>query len=671
MVGMISDGQIDQVVSDSIERAMARPKDWVLIDASCESSLQEELAGLLSAQGLDVDFYRLDDSDGADDLAKIPKARRYWLYLSDSQIAQLLPALVAHSAANSADTDVQTPLALLPNEQNKYAQRYFGVSKRLVEAIADGVETQRAVLGDLLYCNDELVLSGVALGDMVHARQTSEKKDLAAWQQAWLDWRETYHELKTSTPSLFKLVTAKKQQLETAALGILVVPHSSSDALTRSLEENFNFNDGRLNAVIFAPGSLMGYGWHWFKAHVLGQKQLSLLADTFGLIQTHQLEISTAKPVDYVLDDQPRQAADIRFEVHPQQVLMIPGRLIRDDDTTSKANKEVFRVSGLARDEDAKVKATKPLPLFDQAHEEDYKHVFVELRQSALTTSPYVTLMILSTLLATFGLMANSTSVVIGAMILAPLMAPIVSLAMGLARGEPSLTLSSSKTLLIGLLLALLSAMVATWVVGIHHVTNEIAGRLNPTLLDLGVAVVSGIAGAYAYAKSEVAKTLAGVAIAVALVPPLAVTGIGLGWMDWPVIYGSFLLFITNLFGIAAAAAMTFWVMGYTQFSRAKKGFGLSAVIVGLITIPLAFSFWQMGQQSRLINHIQGVELVVDSVPVRLEQVRVKWGSEPLVQVQVVSRQLLPDAVYDRLAEQLNAMTGVSAQYRFSPELER
>ncbi|AHF01780.1 hypothetical protein THIAE_08425 [Thiomicrospira aerophila AL3] len=666
---MISDQQIDQVVSDSIARAMARPKDWVLIDATCAQTEREELAGLLIAQGLEVAFFDLDFSleEAIVSLESLPEARRYWLYLSDVQIARLLPILVASPELYQQ----QTPLALLPREQNKHAQRYFGVTKRLAEAIADGVETGQAVMGDLLYCNDELVLSGVALGDMVHARQTSLKTGLAAWQQAWLDWRDTYQELKTSTPSLFKLVTAKKQQLQTAALGILVVPHSSSDALTRSLEENFNFNDGRLNAVIFAPGSLMGYGWHWFKAHVLGQKQLSLLADTFGLVQTHELTITTAKPVDYVIDDQPRQAAQIRFDVHPQQLLMIPGRLIRDDDMTSKATKEVFRVQGLARDDDAKLKANKPLPLFDQAHEEDYKHVFVELRQSALTTSPYVTLMVLSTLLATFGLMANSTSVVIGAMILAPLMAPIVSLAMGLARGESSLTLSSSKTLVIGLVLALLSAMVATWLVGIHHVTPEIAGRLNPTLLDLGVAVVSGIAGAYAYAKSEVAKTLAGVAIAVALVPPLAVTGIGLGWMDWSVIYGSFLLFITNLFGIAAAAAITFWVMGYTSFARARKGFSVSMVIVGLITIPLAFSFWQMGQQSRLINNIQGVELMVESVPVKLERVSVKWGREPLVQVHVVSNQFLPDAGYDKLAEHLNNLTGVPAQYRFSPELVR
>ena len=355
-----------------------------------------------------------------------------------------------------------------------------------------------------------------------------------------------------------------------------------------------------------------------------------------------------------------------------EQVLkIIPGRYLADDDTTRKANKEVFKVQGLPRDEDAIEKVGRPLPLFDQAHEEDYKHVFVELRQSALTSSPYMVLMVLSTLLATFGLMANSTSVVIGAMILAPLMAPIVSLAMGMARGEGSLTLTSIKTLLIGLVLALLSAMVATWIVDIQYVTNEIAGRLNPTLLDLGVAVVSGIAGAYAYAKSEVAKTLAGVAIAVALVPPLAVTGIGLGWMDWLVVYGSFLLFITNLFGIAAAAAITFWVMGFTSFDKAKKGFSVSAVIVALIAIQLAFAFWQMGQKSSLTNSLEGIELVINDTAIRLESVDVQWGANPSVKLNVVSHHTLSDAVFDELAQTLNDRTGVEAQYRFTPQLIR
>ncbi|WP_052501561.1 TIGR00341 family protein [Thiomicrospira microaerophila] len=658
---MISEQEIDQVVAQSIEQVKPLPKDLVLIDPAQSEERKQAVRELLTAQGLDVEFFSC--AEGMEIEHCLPEARRYWLDLSDEQVVELFKYLPKMGSS--------VPLALLPNDNNKNAQSFFGITRKLKEAVADGVDKTKVVKADLLMCNGQIVLASVVLGEKLGARAMDDKQDAPFWKQAWLDWKETYQAVKRSTPQLFKIKTGKKQSINTAALSIWVEPHSSSAAITRGLETNFNFNDGRMNAVIFAPNSLMGYGWHWFKSYVLGQRQLTLLADTFGLVQSNSLRIKAQRDVEFFIDNQPHQAQEIKLDVREQAIHLIPGRLLADDDTTRKTHKEVFKVQGLPRDADAIEKVGKPLPLFDQAHEEDYKHVFVELRQSALTTSPYMVLMVLSTLLATFGLMANSTSVVIGAMILAPLMAPIVSLAMGMARGEGGLTVSSIKTLLIGLFLALMSAMVATWIVDIQYVTNEIAGRLNPTLLDLGVAVVSGIAGAYAYAKSEVAKTLAGVAIAVALVPPLAVTGIGLGWMDWSVIYGSFLLFITNLFGIAAGAAITFWVMGYTSFARAKKGFGASTLIVGLLAIPLAFAFWQMDQKSSLTNSLEGMELVINDTAIRLESVDVQWASTPSVKLNVVSSQTLSDEVFDELAEALSIKTGVEAQYRFTPQLMR
>lgn len=657
---MISEQQIDQVVAQSVERAKTLPKDLVLCDSAQSEARKQEILELLSAQGLTPEFFSCEDQATLDQC--LPDARRYWLDLNDDQVVALFSVLT--------QSENKVPLALLPNDNNPNAQQFFGITRKLKEAVIDGVDKSKAIEADLLFCNDQLVLSSVVIGENLRVSQ-DDNNDQSFYQRAWLDWKETYQAVKTATPQLFKLQTAKNQTINTAALSIWIEPHSSSAAITRGLETNFNFNDGRMNAVIFAPNSLMGYGWHWFKSYVLGQRQITLLTDTIGLVQTHSLTIKAQRDVTYSIDGQNHEASSLALKIVEQVVNIIPGRYLAEDDTSRKTNKEVFKVQGLPRDEDAIEKVGRPLPLFDQAHEEDYKHVFVELRQSALTSSPYMVLMVLSTLLATFGLMANSTSVVIGAMILAPLMAPIVSLAMGMARGEGSLTLASIKTLLIGLLLALLSAMVATWIVDIQYVTNEIAGRLNPTLLDLGVAVVSGIAGAYAYAKSEVAKTLAGVAIAVALVPPLAVTGIGLGWMDWSVVYGSFLLFITNLFGIAAAAAITFWVMGYTSFARAKKGFGASALIVGLIAIPLAFAFWQMGQKSSLTNSLEGIELVINDTAIRLESVDVQWGANPSVKLNVVSHHTLSDAVFDELAKALNSRTGVEAQYRFTPQLIR
>ncbi len=126
--------------------------------------------------------------------------------------------------------------------------------------------------------------------------------------------------------------------------------------------------------------------------------------------------------------------------------------------------------------------------------------------------------------------------------------------------------------------------------------------------LDLGIAVVSGIAGAYAHAREEVDKTLAGVAIDVALVPPLAVAGIGIGWADWDIFFGATLLLTTNLAGMVLAAALTFMLLGLSPFRLASKGMLISLMIVALLSIPLAFGFTQMVSEHKIFQQIESLE---------------------------------------------------------------
>lgn len=130
--------------------------------------------------------------------------------------------------------------------------------------------------------------------------------------------------------------------------------------------------------------------------------------------------------------------------------------------------------------------------------------------------------------------------------------------------------------------------------------------RVRPNLLDLGIAVGSGIAGAYASAKEEIAKTLAGVAIAVALVPPLAVSGIGLGWMDWSIFQGALLLLLTNLAGMVMAAAFTFLLLGFSPFRLARKGIAYSLIVVGMVSLPLFFGFMDMVREKDVISKLDG-----------------------------------------------------------------
>jgi uncharacterized hydrophobic protein (TIGR00271 family) len=202
--------------------------------------------------------------------------------------------------------------------------------------------------------------------------------------------------------------------------------------------------------------------------------------------------------------------------------------------------------------------------------------------------------MILSAVLATVGLYLNNAAVIIGAMILAPLMAPLVSSAMGLLRGDSELFWNSNRTIVVGVLIALATAAMTTLAFPHKPVTSEMLGRLNPTLLDLVVAVVSGVAAAYARSYREIAQNLAGVAIAVALVPPLAVAGIGVGRGDIVFFLQAFLLFVTNMVGIILAAMFTFRFLGFSPVVKGKRGLRVMLLLLAAITVPLYLSYNQI-----------------------------------------------------------------------------
>ncbi len=176
-------------------------------------------------------------------------------------------------------------------------------------------------------------------------------------------------------------------------------------------------------------------------------------------------------------------------------------------------------------------------------------------------------------------------------MLLAPLMAPIVALAMGLLRHDTKLSKTSILTIAVGILIALSAASLISLLFPHKPITMEMQGRLNPSLLDLAVAIVAGVAGAYTKSHKEILQSLSGVSIAVALVPPLAVAGIGLGMGDLPFFSQAFLLFSTNLIGITLAATFTFRILGYSPVVRDKRGIILVALLLIGITIPLYLSY--------------------------------------------------------------------------------
>jgi uncharacterized hydrophobic protein (TIGR00271 family) len=262
--------------------------------------------------------------------------------------------------------------------------------------------------------------------------------------------------------------------------------------------------------------------------------------------------------------------------------------------------------------------------------------------------------MVLSTLLASIGLFANSAAVIIGAMLLAPLMTPIVSFAMGLLRAERDMIEHSFLKILIGVVLALLASSLLGYFSPYAEVTQEMRSRINPTLLDLGVAIVSGIAAAYSKSFKEIAQNLAGVAIAVALVPPLATAGIGLGHGDIAMFSGAFLLFFTNLIGITLAAVITFLMLGFSNVLKSKKSIAFIAALLVMISFPLYSAYDNMIQKyeiSEMLHQrhflVNGKNIIINSADVEL------FESRQELQLELLVTESLDRNDFERLQEEI------------------
>ena len=202
-------------------------------------------------------------------------------------------------------------------------------------------------------------------------------------------------------------------------------------------------------------------------------------------------------------------------------------------------------------------------PLVDL--EED---VFLHIGATRAKTSKFWVQLALASVIAAGGVIGNSTPAVIGAMIIAPLATPIYGLALAAVIGDRRALRSSLVLLVSGItvniLIGVLIGLVTVNRMPID-VNPQIIGRTAPTILDLAVAVATGVAGSFALARRDVADILAGVAIAISLVPVLAVVGITLGAGDVSLALGAFLLFLANAAAILVAGAIVFKAAGYAR----------------------------------------------------------------------------------------------------------
>ncbi|QKF66803.1 DUF389 domain-containing membrane protein [Arcobacter venerupis] len=533
-------------------------------------------------------------------------------------------------------------ISILPHEKSLNAIKNYSISKDIKDAIDDAFNPELLSKIDLLKCNDYLSFNRISIGDM-HGMNNYDYNENSRFRKIKI----FFNNLKNIKFKSYTLTTSKDQTVQTAASGITVLEHLSLATQESAIRDELSIHDGKLNAYILAPTSLISYVWYLLAIFFYQKVSLMSLPKSLGFIKASKLTVSSSEILDYQIDNSDlHQSKTIELEVLQDCINLHLGRdlleIVKNDEKHIE-EKDVIKLNSLPKAEISSILIEGKLPLFKKATDEDFKDLLSNLKDNAKFSYIFATLMILSTLLATTGLFANSTPVIIGAMILAPLMAPIISLSMGVIRADKFLLFQSVRTMLFGISLALLFSSIYTLFIPLEQITVEMQGRLNPNLLDLMVAIFSGMAGAYAYSKEEVAKSLAGVAIAVALVPPLSVIGIGIGIRNIDVIYGSFLLFATNLVGITLSAALTFIVLGFAPVKKAKKGLLYTFVLMVIISIPLFLSFMKVVDKYEYFNKLNSVKSIVledKKVELKIQLIQNK-KDKILVNIELISDKYL------------------------------
>lgn len=290
----------------------------------------------------------------------------------------------------------------------------------------------------------------------------------------------------------------------------------------------------------------------------------------------------------------------------------------------------------------------------------DQQAVIGKRREECALSERYLFMTAMSGGIAILGLLLSSPAVVIGAMLLSPLMGPIMGLGFALAIGDFPWMKQSARSLAWGSVMAIALCALVVFFSPIQEITPEIASRTRPNLFDLMVALFSALAGAYAMIRGR-EGTIVGVAIATALMPPLAVVGFGAATANWTVFSGALLLYVTNLLTIAITAWGMARLYGFrttlSERNTVLQNVAITTVVVAL-AIPLFISLqniaWETNAQRIVRNELQ------DAFPAnaRIDQFSIDFASDPMIVDATVLTPRLNDQADAQVRAALNRRLG-------------
>lgn len=296
----------------------------------------------------------------------------------------------------------------------------------------------------------------------------------------------------------------------------------------------------------------------------------------------------------------------------------------------------------------------------------DHEEVIVRVREDAGWSAHFAVMTILSAGIAILGLLLSSPAIVIGAMLISPLMGPIIGAGFGVATFDTAEIRRALTALAAGILLGGGFCAAIVLLSPIQTVTSEIASRTRPNLFDLLVALLAGFAGAYAVIRGR-HGAIVGVAIATALMPPLAVMGFGIATANWAVLRGSSLLFFTNLMTIAAAAAALARLYGFaTDLSPRHTRLQLLLLVGSLLVlaIPLGIALKKIAWEALATSEAKSAFVEAFGPQARVSELEMDFNANPIeVDATVLTpgyRRAVDRSVARRLAQRLGQAVSVT-----------
>lgn len=244
----------------------------------------------------------------------------------------------------------------------------------------------------------------------------------------------------------------------------------------------------------------------------------------------------------------------------------------------------------------------------------------------------FIFMILISAGLSTLGLLLPSSEVLIGAMLISPLMMPVMGLGFGIATFDFAEIRRSSIALAIGCSIGIILSAGVVSLSPVQAITNEIAIRTKPNLFDLLVAMLSALVGSYALIRGH-GGAVVGVAMAIALMPPLTVVGYGIATWNGTIFWGALLLFTTNLVTIALTAAFIARLYGFgSQLSPAQTQLQAAIIIVGLLAlaVPLGLALKQIAWETLAQRQIREAVIAPFGRDARISQVEISFDHQPV-----------------------------------------